>query len=113
MIDVMTTTRQTPDAQVDGPRATVKAGLPRRRTATGWRRTAAALCAALALFAAPATSSAADDSEVTTDGRLEGYQQSVAITGGGAVTGTWMLFFALAVVGVSVMFKDAKRSHGD
>lgn len=79
----------------------------------GWHRTAAALCAALALFAAPAISGAADDADETVDGRLEGYNEPVAMTGGSAVTGTWMLFFALAVVGCAAMFKDAKRSHGD
>ena len=46
------------------------------------------------------------------DGRLEGYAQKVAMDTGGMGL-TWLGFILLAVIGVSALFKSAKRSHLD
>ena len=47
-----------------------------------------------------------------TDGRLGGYTQGVKLEKSGVVL-TWMLFVVLAVIGCSVLFKNANRSHLD
>jgi hypothetical protein len=74
------------------------------------RLAAFALVLALASFAAPAW---AQESEVTHDARTMGYpsDNQVGLEGGTAVT--WLLFIAVAIVGLSALFKDAKRSHLD
>jgi hypothetical protein len=46
-----------------------------------------------------------------TDARLEGYPQTVYIEGGTSTT--WFLLVFLGVVGLAVLFKDAKRTHLD
>lgn len=69
------------------------------------------LLAALLLTIAPATARAQDDEDVFPDARLSGYAEEVAIEGGSVTT--WFLFIGLAIVGLGVMFKDAKRSHLD
>ena len=52
------------------------------------------------------------DSDLKNDARLEGYGgKTVALDSGPAVT--YLVLFGLGVVGLSVMFKDAKRSHLD
>ena len=46
------------------------------------------------------------------DARLEGYNQTVSLEPKSTAL-MWMLFLFLAVVGLAVMFKDAKRTHLD
>jgi len=46
------------------------------------------------------------------DGRLEGYAKNVTLEGG-SVALTWLLMIFLAGVCLSVMFKNAKRTHLD
>jgi cytochrome c-type biogenesis protein CcmH/NrfF len=46
------------------------------------------------------------------DARLEGYNQTVSLEPKSTAL-VWMLFLFLAVVGLAVMFKDAKRTHLD
>ncbi|MCC6424297.1 MAG: hypothetical protein IT447_12535 [Phycisphaerales bacterium] len=46
-----------------------------------------------------------------TDARLEGFPQTVYIEGGTSTT--WFLLVFLGLVGLSVLFKDAKRTHLD
>ena len=67
--------------------------------------------AALALAGAAAPPAAAQEVETEIDGRLAGYEKQVDVEDSTALT--WLLFAFLAVVGLSVLFKDAKRSHLD
>jgi hypothetical protein len=53
----------------------------------------------------------AQDEDVAVDARLEGYTQKVTIEGSTALM--WILLFVLATIALSVLFKDAKRSHLD
>ena len=56
---------------------------------------------------------AASDDDLKNDARLEGpYQGHKVVLDGGNAT-TYILLFALGIVGLSVLFKDAKRSHLD
>jgi hypothetical protein len=45
------------------------------------------------------------------DARLEGYREHVVLDASGALY--YMLLGLLGIIGVSVLFKDAKRSHLD
>jgi hypothetical protein len=81
-----------------------------RRVARAGTPLVVACCTAFVVLALPALALAQEESDV--DGRLEGYSTKVAMEGGG--TGlTWIAFFVLAVVGVSALFKSAKRTHLD
>lgn len=63
---------------------------------------------------APVAMAASDDAEVPQDARTMGYPSDFSqlqLEGGTALT--WLLFVALAIVGLSALFKDAKRSHLD
>jgi hypothetical protein len=53
----------------------------------------------------------ADDSKVY-DGRLEGYGKGVTLEIGGTSL-TWLLLVGVGILGLGVMFKNAKRSHLD
>lgn len=83
-------------------------------SSAAWRRFGFAGARLLVLlvvgFACP-LAALAQDVDVEHDARIEGYQTPLALDGSSALT--WMLFVALAVVGVSVLFKNAKRSHLD
>lgn len=46
-----------------------------------------------------------------TDARLVDYPQNVYIEGG--ISTTWFLLIFLGLVGLSVLFKDARRTHLD
>ena len=63
------------------------------------------------LLVAPAVSTLAADEEKIPDARLEGFGRNVKVEGG--TTGTWVLFVVLSVVCMSVLFKNAKRTHLD
>jgi hypothetical protein len=52
---------------------------------------------------------AADD--LKNDARLEGYKEKVVLDAGGAQY--YLLLGLLGIIGISVLFKDAKRSHLD
>lgn len=64
----------------------------------------------LATLAATSTGALAQE-EVAVDGRLEGYPTKVTIDGSTALM--WILLFVLATITISVLLKDAKRSHLD
>ena len=53
----------------------------------------------------------AADEEKVVEARLEGFTRGVKVEGG--TLGTWFLFVILAALCVSVLFKNAKRSHMD
>jgi hypothetical protein len=83
-----------------------------------WRRVAragtpliVACCTAIVVLGRPVLAFAQEDAEGR-EGRLEGYTVQVAVERGG--TGlTWIAFFFLAMIGVSALFKSAKRTHLD
>lgn len=64
----------------------------------------------LAALAGPLAASA-QEIDVPHDARLEGYPTPMLLEGGIAMT--WVLFIVLGVLCVSVLFKNAKRSHLD
>lgn len=70
-----------------------------------------AVLASVAVLSLPAAARA-DDDEVVTDGRLEGYKDTVALPKSGTGT-TYLLLVVLVIVGLAGLFKDAKRSHLD
>ena len=88
---------------------------PKRRAfpAAGGRisRFGVACLALLLTLAAPAATFAAEGDE-STDARLEGYAQQVAMEKSGAGT-TYLILVLLIIVVCAVMFKNAKRSHLD
>jgi hypothetical protein len=59
----------------------------------------------------PAGVARADDATAKYDARLEGYSHKVALDANTAPS--YLLLTALGVIGIAVMFKDAKRSHLD
>ena len=74
-----------------------------------------AICTFIVVYGYPALAFAAqtvDEEGEVRDGRLEGYTQKVAMDTGGMGL-TWLGFVILAVIGVSALFKSAKRSHLD
>jgi hypothetical protein len=77
------------------------------------KRVASAVGPVLALLAAPLTALAqrADDREVVY-GRLEGFSRDVTLQGGSTAL-TWILLIFLGAVCLSVMFKNARRTHLD
>ncbi len=80
------------------------------RRSSRWNIAGVILLALATIMTSP-TGALAQEADVQTDGRLEGYPQSVTIEGSTALT--WFLLVILALVTLSVMFKDAKRSHLD
>jgi hypothetical protein len=76
------------------------------------RRLAAACLAFVATVGAFTGPARAADDVTPHDGRLDIYvTKTVALDTGTA--GTWLIFMMLGVVGLTGMFKDAKRSHLD
>ena len=65
---------------------------------------AAAACASPAL---------AQEEGIEHDGRLEGYAEKVIIDGGESTALTWLLLVLLGGITLSVMFKNARRTHLD
>ncbi len=61
------------------------------------------------LLAAPV---AAQEPEVETDARLEGWPGEVKVENDSTAL-AWLFFAFLAVIGLSPLFKDAKRTHLD
>jgi hypothetical protein len=78
----------------------------------GIRKWIATMACLLAWAGAPGNVRAADELEIETDARLEGYTDKVALEPGNNAM-TWMGFGFLAVVTLLGLFKDAKRSHLD
>jgi hypothetical protein len=79
-----------------------------------WKRYAAALCLAVSLIACnPSHALGRDDPDaVHYDARVQGYTPDVELKSGG--TGMmWVVMILLGAICVSVIFKDAKRSHLD
>ena len=65
-----------------------------------------------AFLAAPSAAMAQDDEESGVDPRIEGYPVQTALEDSSAAL-TWALFGLMLVVGLSVLFKNAKRTHLD
>jgi hypothetical protein len=79
------------------------------------KRFAIAICLAFALMGSmPSWARAAigDDTVEHYDARVQGYTPDVELKSGG-VAMMWVLMILMMVVCVSVLFKDAKRSHLD
>ncbi|HWE04636.1 MAG TPA: hypothetical protein VG326_19680 [Tepidisphaeraceae bacterium] len=72
---------------------------------------AAALSLGSVVFPVIGAGAAARADDLKNDARLEGYHERVILDAGGAQY--YMLFGLLGIIGISVMFKDAKRSHLD
>lgn len=96
---------------VGGPagtaRSTGTAGCPARRSRLlRWGRGG---LLALALLAGGLTPSAAraEEEDEAPDGRLEGYANKVEQKSSNVLT--WFLFFTLVLIGLSSLFKTAKR----
>ena len=81
------------------------------RRLTRCRRTLSRLVIAAAVLAPPA-GALAQEAEIETDGRLENFNGVVKVENDSTAL-TWLFFIFLAVVGLSPLFKDAKRSHLD
>jgi hypothetical protein len=85
------------------------------RLARAGRPAVVAICTFLVVYGYPVLAFAAqtaDEEGEVRDARLEGYTQKVAMDTGGMGL-TWLGFILLAVIGVSALFKSAKRSHLD
>ena len=71
------------------------------------------VCTFMVVYGHPILAFAQQDEEgESRDARLEGYGTKVAMDTGGLGL-TWIAFILLAVIGVSALFKSAKRSHLD
>lgn len=72
------------------------------------------IAAAVALLGLlmPTLAMAAENDEVIYNPRLTGFKQNMS-AGDASTALTWLLLIFLALVCVSVMFKNAKRSHLD
>jgi hypothetical protein len=86
----------------------MKRSRQRRRAGRAWIVTLACL---LPLAGLPGAA-AAQDLDVETDSRLEGYGDKVAMEPTGS-TVVWLGFVFCSVVALLGLFKDAKRSHLD
>lgn len=109
--------RMAPAAPTTAPTATIHARTPgprrpRRSWARGARsRVAGAVLGLLVLVARPPVVHAQQGDE-DTDGRMEGYPQQVWLEKGSAGS-TYLITVILAIVAVSVLFKNARRGHLD
>ena len=54
-----------------------------------------------------------EDESATLEGRFEGYAQQVRLTEPGSNAFTWITLIFLTIVTLSVLFKNANRSHLD
>ena len=91
--------------------------MPRMNSKPFKRRWLDACCrwvAIVVLAVTPATALAQKDDEEheVYDARIEGYQGSKTLPGGGTAL-TWIAFIFLAIIACAGLFKDAKRSHLD
>jgi len=71
------------------------------------------LVALLPLLIPAATFAASEDPTELREARLEGYTSKVMLQEPGSTGLTWLLLVLLGILGLSVLFKDAKRSHLD
>ena len=84
-----------------------------RRIARGGTPLVVGVCTFMLVYGHPILAFAQQDEEgERRDARLEGYATKVAMDSGGLGL-TWIAFVLLAVIGVSALFKSAKRSHLD
>jgi hypothetical protein len=84
-----------------------------RRVARAGTPLVVTVCTFMVVYGHPILAFAQVDEEgEKRDARLEGYGQKVAMDTGGLGL-TWIAFIILAVIGVSALFKSAKRSHLD
>jgi hypothetical protein len=84
-----------------------------RRIARGGTPLVVTVCTFMVVYGHPILAFAQQDEEgERRDARLEGYGTKVAMDTGGLGL-TWIAFVILAVIGVSALFKSAKRSHLD
>jgi hypothetical protein len=67
----------------------------------------------LACLAAPSGAALAQELEVETDARLEGYPEKMGMVDPGNTAMTWAAFGFCAAVAILGLFKDAKRTHLD
>jgi hypothetical protein len=79
-----------------------------------WLNACCRWVAILVLAITPATAMAqkASDEHEIYDARIEGYQGSKTLPGGGVAL-TWIAFIFLGIVACAGLFKDAKRTHLD
>lgn len=79
-----------------------------------WRRfiVLGVLVFVLALSTSARTASA-DDTDITHDARVDGYRPPTGLINPSSEYTTWVLFLFIGIVGVSALFKDAKRTHLD
>jgi hypothetical protein len=79
-----------------------------------WRRWAlrAGLFACTLVAALAPVAALAQEEEVKRDARLEGYSVNVSVPNDSTAL-MWLLLIFLGVVALSVMFKNARRSHLD
>ena len=61
---------------------------------------------------APMSALADDSTPKDYDGRLDGYTKNVTLDSSGTAL-TYFLFVGIGVIGLGVLFKNAKRSHLD
>ena len=84
-----------------------------RRVARAGRPLVITVCTFMVVYGHPVLAFAQQDEEgESRDARLEGYATKVAMDTG-RLGLTWIGFIVLAVIGVSALFKSAKRSHLD
>ena len=77
------------------------------------RRTLLALTlSAGALLSAPSAAMAQDDESSAIDPRIEGYPAQTALDEGSAAL-SWTLVGVMLLIGLGVLFKNAKRTHLD
>lgn len=77
------------------------------------RSIAAALLALSLMMATPHRAMASSDDDVVHyDARVQAYNPEVELKSS-SIGGAWLLLICMGVVCVSVIFKDAKRSHLD
>ena len=83
-----------------------------KRRKPSWLRSRAltAYCGLALVLGSPALARADDQED--TDARVSGYTQGVKLEKSGTAL-VWMLYILLAVIGCSVLFKNANRSHLD
>jgi hypothetical protein len=76
-------------------------------------RTLLAACTSiLALWITVAAPVAAQEVEIETDARLEGFNGTVKVENDSTAL-MWLFFLFLTVIALSPLFKDAKRTHLD
>jgi hypothetical protein len=84
----------------------------RRRGRTIGRKTVLTLVCLLSMAAGVPGSASAQEVEIETDARLEGYQEPVVLEEGSLAL-TWLAFAFVSAIALLGLFKDAKRSHLD